>query len=425
MKRSKRFAAVIIAASLAAGLTACSTSGTSTGGGTTTLQMWGRADDSAFLPQLVKSYNSTHKNVQVKLTLIPDAQVTQKFGAAASGGSGPDIVSLDIATVPQYATSGWLENITTKAKALSYYKELSPSHLNLATSKGKLYALPFTADVAVLYYNKGLFTKAGLDPNSPPTTWAQVRADAKTITEKDAGDTGYYFAGACAGCMAFGLLPYVYADGGNVLKGSAPNTTATISPNTKLAGALNLFHEMWADGSVEQSAKTDSGANQFGPFFAGTTGMFVNGSYPLGVLKSQHPNIDFGVSEVPGESKGQTGAYTGGDSIAVTTKGAKSAASWSVMQWMTSTGQKDLAKAGVLPTRLDIASSGYAKQGAPYAVLAKALQKGQTPNSTQVAALFFDNNGPWSTLVQSAIFDGTIAPSMKTAQTAMATMLKQ
>jgi multiple sugar transport system substrate-binding protein len=424
MRGSQRVAALFVAASLAVGLAACSSSGPTTEGGKTVLQMWGRADDSAFLPKLVKSYNATHKNVQVKLTLVPDAQVAQKFGAAASSGSGPDIVSLDIATVPQYATSGWLDNITSKAKALSYYKQLSPSHLTLATSKGNLYALPFTADVAVLYYNKGIFTKAGLDPNSPPTTWAEVRADAKTITQKVKGDHGYYFAGACAGCMAFGMLPYVYADGGNVLKGNAPTTTATISPNPQLAGALALFHGMWTDGSVLSSAKTDSGANQFGPFFAGNTGMFVNGSYPLGVLKSQHPDIDFGVTEVPGETAGQTGAYTGGDSIAITSKGAKSSASWNVMSWMTSTGQKELAKAGVLPTRLDIAASDYAKQGAPYAVLAKALGIGKTPNATKVSQLFFDNNGPWSTMVQSSIFDGKIAPSMQAAQTAMASVLK-
>ena len=35
-----------------------------------------------------------------------------------------------------------------------------------------------------LHYNRALFTQAGLDPDKPPTTWDEVRADAKAIADK-------------------------------------------------------------------------------------------------------------------------------------------------------------------------------------------------------------------------------------------------
>ncbi len=57
-----------------------------------TLQMWARADDVGFLPALVKSFNSTHSTLKIDLTLVPDAEVVQKYSLAASTGSGPDIV---------------------------------------------------------------------------------------------------------------------------------------------------------------------------------------------------------------------------------------------------------------------------------------------------------------------------------------------
>lgn len=416
MKRITRLAAITAAASLALVTAGCAAGG---GDGVTTLQMWGRSDNEAFLPDLVDAFNEAHDDIQIDLTLVPAAQVTQKFSAAASGGAGPDIVSLDIATVPQYANSGWLADITEQAAALDYRDQLSPSHVQLATYDDALYALPFTADVSVLYYNKGLFERAGLDPEAPPSTWDEVRQAAKAITALGDGSTGYYFSGACGGCMAFTLLPYVWAGGGDVLQHDGDTVTATLEDNDALRGTLELFHGLWQDGVVPSQSTTDNGADQFGPFFSGTTGMFVNGSYPLGTLKAEHPDIDFGVTIVPGSDGGAGAAYTGGDSIAMTASAADQAAAWEALQWFTSEGQSLLAQAGVLPTRLDIAADEYASLDPRNAVFADALAVGHTPNSLKVAELFFDNNGPWSALMQRAIFDGDIDAALSAAQAAM------
>lgn len=422
MKRWTRLAAVPAATALVIGLAACGTDEGGTGdgdGGATVVTMWGRSDNEAFLPDLVNAYNESQDEVRVELTLVPAAQVAQKFSAAASGGASPDIVSLDIATVPQYAEAGWLADVTEKAEALGYLDESSPSHVELATVDGSLFALPFTADVAVLYYNKSLFEQAGLDPEVGPGTWAEIREAARAVDAVSDETTGYYFSGACGGCMAFTLLPYVWAQGGDVLDDGA----ATISPNPALESTLEHFRGMWEDGVVDTMSTTDSGADQFGPFFSGTTGMFVNGSYPYGTLVAEHPDIDFGMVVVPSEDGTDGGAYTGGDSVAVTTGAADSDAAWSVVEWLTSEGQEHLADSGVLPTRLDIAAERYVETDERLETFVDALKVGHTPRSVDVAALFFDNNGPWSLLMQSAIFSGDIAEAMDTAQDEMATIL--
>ncbi|HQS07576.1 MAG: sn-glycerol-3-phosphate ABC transporter substrate-binding protein [Rhizobiales bacterium 24-66-13] len=46
---------------------------------------------------------------------------------------------------------------------------------------GNMLSLPFNSSTAILYYNKDLFTKAGLDPNVPPKTWPEVEADARKL----------------------------------------------------------------------------------------------------------------------------------------------------------------------------------------------------------------------------------------------------
>ena len=55
-------------------------------------------------------------------------------------------------------------------------------------------AFPRNNEVMFLLYNKSLFSKAGLDPNKPPATWADLAAYSKTIHDK----TGAYGFGLCA-----------------------------------------------------------------------------------------------------------------------------------------------------------------------------------------------------------------------------------
>ena len=50
-----------------------------------------------------------------------------------------------------------------------------------ATPAGQLLSLPFNSSTQVLFYNQDAFTKAGLDPNTPPTTWAEVGQDGAKL----------------------------------------------------------------------------------------------------------------------------------------------------------------------------------------------------------------------------------------------------
>lgn len=54
----------------------------------------------------------------------------------------------------------------------SYYSDAKTGHLM---------SMPFNSSTPVLYYNKDWFKKAGLDPNQPPKTWAEVKTDAEKL----------------------------------------------------------------------------------------------------------------------------------------------------------------------------------------------------------------------------------------------------
>lgn len=137
------------------------------------INMWARAETGAFLTPLVKSYNESHTR-QINLTLVPDAQITQKYSTAASSGSGPDIAVIEIGRLPQFLGSGWLQDISSEVSGLPYKNFLSEAHLAQGVLDGQNYALPLSADVSVLYWNKKLFAAAGLKPDQGPKTWDEI-----------------------------------------------------------------------------------------------------------------------------------------------------------------------------------------------------------------------------------------------------------
>ncbi|RUZ92324.1 extracellular solute-binding protein, partial [Mesorhizobium sp. M7A.F.Ca.US.001.02.1.1] len=103
-----------------------------------TANIWVRADGSNFMPRIVDAYNKAHTN-QVKLDIIPNAEIIPKYGAAAAGGTAPDALSLDLIYTPSFAAAGQLEDITDWAKSLPYFASLSPAHVKTGTYKDHIY----------------------------------------------------------------------------------------------------------------------------------------------------------------------------------------------------------------------------------------------------------------------------------------------
>lgn len=58
-------------------------------------------------------------------------------------------------------------------------------------TEGKMLSLPFNSSTPILYYNKDVFQKAGLDPETPPKTWAEVEEFSNKIKESGAATCGF------------------------------------------------------------------------------------------------------------------------------------------------------------------------------------------------------------------------------------------
>ena len=387
-----------------------------------TIDFWVRNDDAGFTQPLVKAYNAGHAD-QVKLNIVPSAQFVPKFAAAVSGGAAPDVVATDLIYLPAFAAAGQLTDITARARALPFYKQLSPSHLRLATYGGKLYGVPYSAEGSILLYNKDLFKKAGLDPEKPPTTWQEIRDDAAKISALGGGVKGFYFSGACAGCNAFTLLPLIWASGGDVL--SADGKTATLdTPAVKQA--LTLYRDLWRGGQIPKTAKADAGTDFLNAFTTGKIGMAGSGAFAIGTLKNKYPGVNFGVAYLPGQN-GQWSSFAGGDTMAIPKGSKHPKEAFDFISWCLSepvqVGQ--FAKNGSIPVRADLAENQYSKLDPRFVVPARAMAAGRTPYSTVYNDLFNSGTGPWLSMIQKAVFGGDVDAAVKEAQAAFTKILQR
>lgn len=378
-----------------------------------TIDFWVRADTAGFTEPLVKAFNATH-TTQVKLNLVPGAQFVTKFAAAVAGGAAPDVVATDLIYMPAFAAAGQLTDITAQVRALPYYKQLSASHLRLATYGGKLYGVPFSAEGSILLYNKDLFRRAGLDPEKPPTTWQGIRDASAKITALGGGIKGFYFSGSCAGCNAFTFMPLIWASGGDVL--SADGKAATLN-TPAVKAALGFYRDLWQGGQVPQTARADSGADFLNAFTTGKVGMAGSGAFAIGTLKNKYPNVNFGLTYLPGQN-GRWSSFAGGDSIGVP-KGSKNIKeALEFMTWCLSDAVQvqQFAKNGSIPVRSDLAINQYSKLDARFVVPARAMAAGRTPYTAVYNDLFNSNTGPWLTMIQRAVFDGDVDGAVAQAQ---------
>jgi multiple sugar transport system substrate-binding protein len=413
----KLFTAALVAAAVAVA-TGCGGSdegddgAAASGKATGTIQLWVRDSQEGFMQPLADAYNETHE-AQVKVTVIPVANFVQKFGTAAASGSGPDVASIDLIYVPYFASVGVLEDITDRAKALPYFESgLSEAHKKLAEYEGKVYALPFTAEASVMFYNKDLFKRAGLDPDKPPANYAEMEDAAKKISALGKDFHGFTFAGACGGCNIFEFAPHVWASGGEVL---SEDGAQAMLDSQEVTDALELYRGMWEDGIMPSSARSDVGNAQTAGFQSGKVGMINLGAFFLQPLKAE-AKFEFDVAPIPGKDGGDA-SFAGGDEIAVTSKAKNKTAAWDFVKWSTSDeAQTVLADNSVVPVRTDLLDKIYVPKDPRHDTLAEAMADGKTPYSVVENELFNDNNGVWATMINKAVFTGDVAGAQAEAQ---------
>jgi sn-glycerol 3-phosphate transport system substrate-binding protein len=146
------------------------------------------------LKKITTAFNASQHDVQVTLVNQQgyDNNFT-KFKTVAGTSDAPDLLQIEDTNLQRMIDS---QSIVPAAACVAAAKadisDILPRVVNYYSVAGTLYPVPFNVSNPVFYYNKDAFTKAGLDPNKPPTTFAEIKTDAQAL--KTAGfKFGFYY----------------------------------------------------------------------------------------------------------------------------------------------------------------------------------------------------------------------------------------
>jgi multiple sugar transport system substrate-binding protein len=421
-----------VAAALA--LSACGSSGPSTSAATSSknfgvnatgvVHFWARQATDGPAKALVAEFNKTHSKLKVVLHLTPPNDDTSQLATAIRAGDPPDVVGLNDIDVPTFSHEHALLNITKYVNALPYKSALSPGHLALATIGSQYYGVPYLADLSVLWYNKTLFTKAGLNPNDPPANYAQILADAQKISALGHGIYGFSFAGNCQGCLGFTMLPSLWADGVHLIKGPLGKQTANVAGNAPLKTMLAAYRTMWADKLVPVDDQTQDGLTWGADFEAGKVGI-LPGDYGIAAnFKTPAQKAEFADAPLPGVTGSSYSTFDGGDDFVIPAGASNPSGAWEFIKWALEPAQQEqYPSLGDTPVRTDILNASFAAKN-PYDVVAlKALAKGSVEYTLAYDAVFNEPGSPWFKMFEDAVYDGNMSAALSEGQSGIQSTL--
>jgi multiple sugar transport system substrate-binding protein len=388
------------------------------------LAMWERSGgNKQMVDMLVAAWNKKNPNCKVKLTYIPHTEMVGKIAQGIASGEVPDLMGMDLIYAPQFEDAQQLVDLTDRISAWPELKTASKGHMTVATYKDRLYGVPLYADVSALFYNKDLFKKAGLDPNKPPTSLAELRAYADKITALGGGIKGYYLPGNCAGCNIFTVGPLMWASGAKI-EATGPGDEPLVGDGVKQV--LQFTRDMVSSGNVPEGARSENGETFHLQFGSGKVGMMGTGNFNITLARQQNPKMDFGIALLPGMQPNTSASFIGGD-LVVVPKGSKrvdDAVNFMKFLLSDEVQVEVYAKALNLTTRTDMVDNKYFQAEPLVQDVAKALTVGRTPYTLTFFEQINSPQGPWLKMLQRVDYSDdnldTVIADAKTAMKAIA-----
>lgn len=196
--------------------------------------------------------------------------------------------------------------------------------------EGQTWGIPFQRSTIVAYYNRDMFTAAGLDPDAPPSTWDELLEMSQALTNDDTygimiPSTGYPY-------WMFQAL--AIQNGVELMSGDGLNTyfdAPEVVEALEYWMSLSMEHGVMPEGTVEWGTLRQA-------FLEGQTAMMWHSTGNLTAVRNA-ATFDFGVAELPANER--LGSPTGGGNFYVfeDTTEEERAAALSLIQFMTSPEQ--------------------------------------------------------------------------------------
>ncbi|HEY7146411.1 MAG TPA: extracellular solute-binding protein [Streptosporangiaceae bacterium] len=339
---------------------------------------------------VIPAFEKAHPGIKVVSDVYPtsETEMYSKLLASISAGNPPDVVRADLAWVPGLAQQGALVPLSQKMTGFSgLAASVYPGTMSPNKWQGAYYGLPVDTNTQSLYWNKADFKAAGL--SGPPTTMAELLADAKKLTIPAKKQWGL----GVDGTDLWNLLPYVWSAGGQITSPSYGTASGYLNgPAT--VGELTTLTSLFSKGEIGSDILGGTGvvSGEAG-FPTGKYAMYIDGPWAVATFQGGTPSLSYdqqyGIAQMPAGAGGSV-SVVGGEDLVLPAGSKHAAAAAEFIRYMLSpAAQLAMAKAGQMSV-LKSAGGSETKLASYYAPFAQQLLKAQArppvPNYAKIDA---------------------------------------
>ena len=347
----------------------------------------------AWAEQMVESWNAENPDQQIEGQEIPaGASSEEVIGAAITAGNAPCLIyNTAPVAVPQFEKQGGLVSLSSFEDGEEYITERSGETAEqYASEDGEFYQMPWKGNPVMIFYNKDMFTAAGLDPENPAlSTYEEFLAASQAIVDSGAAPAAINPAPTSEFFQSwFDFYPlYAAETSGTQLVEDGQSTFASEEGYS----VANLWKTMYEEGySSREQYQGDS-------FADGQSAMAIVGPWAVKVYEG----INWGVAPVP-TSEGipfeETYTFSDAKNVGLYTACDNQATAWDVLKFSTSEEQDGLLleMTGQMPLRANLTETypDFFEANPPYVLFgdqsSRTVEVPNVPNAVAVWQTFRD-----------------------------------
>lgn len=239
---------------------------------------------------------------------IPYDNYRDEIAASAPAGVGPDIVTLFYGWIPAFVDAGYLVPLPEPFTEEYINENFVPMVAGSAQFEGEYWAVPTAVRSLAMFYNIDLLEAAGYD--APPATLEELVEMAPALTEYD-GDA------AIENIMQSGFQPEITGQWHHWFReilfrqygGSEPYSEDNREVLWNTPEGCEAFTFMMQFETDLMSGGQDLFTNANSAFVNGQSALHIDGSFRLGTIANNNPDLNFGIAELPTGPNGEQHTY--------------------------------------------------------------------------------------------------------------------
>ncbi|MFZ2538079.1 MAG: ABC transporter substrate-binding protein [Oscillospiraceae bacterium] len=297
------------------------------------------------MQSIADDFTKANPDIKVKMEFIPEADYNNKLIPALATATAPDVFQIQSGMIAQLAKSSSIQPLDESVMSTQdIQNQFIPATVDGLKYDGKYYGMPTDTQTVLMFWNKGLFKAAGLDPEKGPQTTDELFDLAKKLTKYEKGamvQSGWGHKG-----YAPEITSLVEMYGGKFYDASANKFVFADDAN-----AMKAINDTAALIRGKEAVYTEQFMKNWAGFREGKVAMMIGHPAMIGNLKTTAPDVDYGLSLLPTKDGKRAACVTSWGYVM--SKKANSVAATKFIDFLSSEAveKKWTLKTGELPAR--------------------------------------------------------------------------